>query len=128
MSYHPRPTSHIRGPSLANLQNGPSVPHPTLVARVNEKKAELTNLLQSRDLSGSLAKQMEELEAQLKVLSNGTEAVAVVLSNWNSVLRAIHMAGQGLADATREPSTGDDAVPAQRLPQTLVRIPTNKEV
>lgn len=82
-----------------------------LVARINEKKAELENLKQLRDLSGGLAAQMQALEEKLSTLSEGTEgrtplsrwclpksdngyatAVAAVLSNWHNVLRAINMA------------------------------------
>lgn len=127
MSYQPRPTSHIRGPSLANLQDGPSAPHPTLVARVNEKKVELESLLQLKSLSAELAKQMEDLDAQLRVLSNGTEAVAAVLSNWNNVLRAIHMASQGVSGLAGAQNGGQESAPGSRLPVILVRIPTKKE-
>lgn len=80
-----------------------------LQQRINEKKVELENLKQLRDLSAGLAGQMEQLEEKLGTLSNGTEgmqqsidwcrqcrssslAVAAVLSNWHNVLRAIHMA------------------------------------
>lgn len=35
---------------------------------------------------------MEQLEQKLGTLSDGTEAVAAVLSNWHNVLRAISMA------------------------------------
>ena len=45
----------------------------TLVARINEKKAELENLKQLRDLSGGLAAQMQALEEKLSTLSEGTE-------------------------------------------------------
>jgi DASH complex subunit DAD2 len=48
-------------------------------------------------LSAGLADQMQQLEAKLNTLSNGTEAVAEVLGNWNHVLRAIHMASGKLA-------------------------------
>lgn len=44
-----------------------------LVARINEKKAELENLKQLRDLSGGLAAQMQALEEKLSTLSHGTE-------------------------------------------------------
>lgn len=44
-----------------------------LVARINEKKAELENLKQLRDLSGGLAAQMQALEDKLSTLSDGTE-------------------------------------------------------
>ena len=44
-----------------------------LVARISEKKAELDNLKQLRDLSGGLAAQMQALEEKLSTLSEGTE-------------------------------------------------------
>lgn len=47
-----------------------------LVARINEKKAELENLKQLRDLSGGLAAQMQALEEKLSTLSGGTEGWA----------------------------------------------------
>lgn len=46
-----------------------------LMARINEKKAELENLKQLRDLSGGLAAQMQALEEKLSTLSDGTEGV-----------------------------------------------------
>lgn len=82
-----------------------------LLARINEKKAELENLKELRDLSAGLAGQMQMLEEKLATLSDGTEgmqmiglvtlphlvlmlliAVALVLGNWHNVLRAISMA------------------------------------
>lgn len=78
-----------------------------LLARIEEKKAELENLKQLRDLSAGLAGQMQMLEEKLSTLSDGTEgiqywfwevhyltspAVALVLGNWHNVLRAISMA------------------------------------
>lgn len=100
-----------------------------LVARINEKKAELENLKQLRDLSGGLAAQMQALEEKLSTLSDGTEAVAAVLSNWHNVLRAINMASlkvpkpsQGEEDANAK-SKSETEVP---LPQTLVRIPVGQ--
>ena len=47
-----------------------------LVTRINEKKAELDNLKQLRDLSGGLAAQMQALEEKLSTLSEGTEGRA----------------------------------------------------
>ena len=108
MSYSSRPLpSHLRQASTSNsTSNGQS---PILLARINEKKAELENLKQLKDLSAALAGQMQMLEDKLATLSDGTEgmrsiysfgfgqplislAVATVLSNWHNVLRAISMA------------------------------------
>jgi len=87
---------------------GPAGQSPLLVARINEKKIELENLRELRELSAQLAGQMEMLEEKLGTLANGTEgdcvldsqnvqvltklAVAAILSNWHNVLRAIRMA------------------------------------
>ena len=46
---------------------------PALVARINDKKAELESLRQLRDLSADLAGQMEALQGKLEILGNGTE-------------------------------------------------------
>ncbi len=81
---HSRPSS-----GLATSNNTQSS---ALQARINEKKAELESLKQLRDLSAGLAGQMQQLEDKLATLSNGTQAVAEVLSNWNGVLRAVYMA------------------------------------
>lgn len=65
-------SSHMRQPSLSANSGGHS---PALVARVNEKKAELENLKELRDLSAAAATQMEALEQKLATLSDGTEGV-----------------------------------------------------
>ncbi|KAK3673858.1 DASH complex subunit dad2 [Recurvomyces mirabilis] len=127
MAYSHRQTtlpSHIRPSSGFANNASASTQSSALQARINEKRVELENLKQLRDLSGGLAGQMQQLEEKLATLSNGTEAVAAVLGNWNNVLRAIHMASTKIP----RPKENDDAeAPAAEeeipLPQTLVRIP-----
>jgi DASH complex subunit DAD2 len=112
MSYSSRPLpSHLRHGSTSSSLAASSGQSPVLLARIDEKKAELENLKQLRDLSAGLAGQMEMLEEKLATLSDGTEgrisndvssynnsadslftAVATVLGNWHNVLRAISMA------------------------------------
>ena len=46
---------------------------PALLQRIEEKKAELENLRELRDLSAAVATQMEALEQKLSTLSGGTE-------------------------------------------------------
>ncbi|KAJ8131035.1 hypothetical protein O1611_g2588 [Lasiodiplodia mahajangana] len=96
-----------------------------LLARVNEKKAELENLRELRDLSAAVADQMEALQQKLATLSDGTEAIATVVGNWHNVLQAINMASAKIPN----PRAADDGQAAAEvsegpLPQTLVRIPT----
>lgn len=131
---HVRPSSGLAHTAAASTQSA------LLQSRINEKKVELENLRQLRDLSAGLAGQMQQLEEKLATLSNGTEAVAAVLSNWHNVLRAISMAS-GRAIAARHctdqnaenvvaklptPKDGEDESDATPLPQTLVRIPIHQ--
>ncbi|KAK3722745.1 DASH complex subunit dad2 [Vermiconidia calcicola] len=124
MSYASRPNglpSHIR-PSSGLANPGASTQSSALQARINEKKAELESLKQLRDLSAGLAGQMQQLEDKLSTLSNGTQAVAEVLGNWNHVLRAIHMASASIP----RPKDAEDEEKPRQLPQTLVRIPVQQ--
>ncbi|EPS37176.1 hypothetical protein H072_9241 [Dactylellina haptotyla CBS 200.50] len=101
-----------------------------LVNRINEKKIELENLKQLRDLSANLAKQLRELEGKLGTLTNGTEVVATVLANWHNVLRAISLASAHLPPPKEPKAEGDEQedIPQEQRPQVypemLVRIPT----
>ena len=56
---------------------GASGHSPLLLGRVSEKKLELENLRELRDLSAQLASQMEMLETKLSTLANGTEGVTL---------------------------------------------------
>jgi len=68
--------SQMRRPSMG-VPGTNSSHSPALVARVNEKKAELANLKELRDLSAQLASQMEMLENKLATLADGTEGTAL---------------------------------------------------
>ncbi|KAF1354893.1 DASH complex subunit Dad2-domain-containing protein [Delphinella strobiligena] len=124
MSYRPSGLpSHLRHPSIASSSSSTSQSS-ALQHRINEKRAELDNLKQLRDLSAGLAGQMEQLEDKLSTLSDGTEAIATVLSNWHTVLRAIHMASAQIPQpksAGGEPNAAEETKP--QLPLPLVRIP-----
>ena len=77
MSYSGRPLpSHLRHPSTSNVQSS-SGQSPVLLARINEKKAELANLKELQALSAGLADQMQTLEEKLATLSDGTEGKAM---------------------------------------------------
>lgn len=71
-SYNGPLMSSLRHPS-AGCSQASSNPSPMLVARINEKRAELENLRQLRDLSSGLASQMQTLEDKLSTLSDGAE-------------------------------------------------------
>jgi DASH complex subunit DAD2 len=77
MSYSSRPLpSHLRQPSTSgNANSAPTGQSQVLLARINEKKLELENLRQLRDLSAGLAGQMSVLEEKLATLADGTEGI-----------------------------------------------------
>ena len=64
-------SSHMRGQSTS----ASGAQSPALLARIEEKKAELENLRELRDLSAAVASQMETLEQKLSTLSDGTEGM-----------------------------------------------------
>ena len=78
MSYQgpSQPKPGLRHPSMGPHDSASTGQSRMLVARINEKKAELENLKQLRDLSGGLAAQMQALEEKLSTLSEGTEGWA----------------------------------------------------
>ncbi|KAL8813833.1 MAG: hypothetical protein Q9223_006905 [Gallowayella weberi] len=128
MAYSNRPMN--TGPRHTSFggQSASSGQSPILLARINEKKAELENLKQLRDLSAGLAAQMQTLEEKLSTLSDGTQAVAAVLSNWHTVLQAINMASMKIPKPKVTESGGaTEIIPENQLPQTLVRIPVDQE-
>ncbi|KAI0479053.1 DASH complex subunit Dad2-domain-containing protein [Xylariaceae sp. FL0804] len=145
MAYSTRSVSgHLRQSSVSSNPNAPSTGQSTmLLARINEKKAELDNLKELRDLSAAVADQMEALEQKLATLSDGTEAIATVVGNWHNVLQAINMASGAITPSGSLPNQrtltmaakipnpgsgdgGETGAPERPmpLPQTLVRIPT----
>jgi DASH complex subunit DAD2 len=72
MSLHTRSLStQLRG--TENPTASVASQSPALAARVVEKKAELESLKELRDLSASVASEMEALEQKISTLSDGTE-------------------------------------------------------
>jgi DASH complex subunit DAD2 len=66
----------LRQPSTSGNVNSTSTGQSqVLLARINEKKLELENLRQLRDLSAALAGQMSVLEEKLATLADGTEGM-----------------------------------------------------
>ena len=80
MSYSSRPLpSHLRQPSTSGTASAASTGQsPILLARINEKKAELENLKELKEMSASLAGQMSVLEEKLATLADGTEGMLYV--------------------------------------------------
>ena len=83
MAYTSRPTSMLppgsSGASLRQPSNhGVSQQQSSaLTTRIASKKAELEHLRQLRDLSATLATQMQTLEAKIGTLNDGTEGLLI---------------------------------------------------
>ena len=112
-----RPSSFYAQPNHTTQSTSSS--NSALQSRINQKRQELENLRQLRDLSAHLATQMGTLEEKLATLRDGTEAVSEVLKNWSNVMGVLRMVGGQLGKvAVQEKQMEED-----RLPGTLVRIP-----
>ncbi|PWY64711.1 hypothetical protein BO70DRAFT_366934 [Aspergillus heteromorphus CBS 117.55] len=103
-----------------------------LASRIALKRAELDNLRQLCEMSGTLALQMQALENKIGTLKDGAQAVACVLANWDNVLRAINMASSKAVGLNTQ--TGLTLDPANKnmhqtssMPATLVRIPVSQQ-
>jgi len=115
-----RPSTHFSSTHTSLLQ-----------ARIASKRTELQNLTQLRDLSANLASQLAALEAKLGTLKDGAASVALVLANWENVLRAIGLAAMkvprpsdtGTDEENGETGTKEKIETTQELPVPLVRIP-----
>ena len=126
--------SALRQPSVNSQQSQSSQSSQqsaALSARIASKKAELEDLRHLRDLSGTLAGQMAQLEEKLGTLRDGTEAVAMVMANWDHVLKAISLASMKAAkvaetngQAAQEKEAEEDE--GKKLPVTLIRIPVQE--
>lgn len=136
---------NARGPSLPSSTSNTSslrshslqAPNSALQARINQKRQELQNLTQLRDLSSTLTQQLETLETKLGTLRDGAQSVALVLANWENVLGVIRMVGMS---APLVPKAEEDAVEeedgksergkaqGQELPVPLVRIPVQSKM
>ncbi|GES65105.1 DASH complex subunit DAD2 [Aspergillus terreus] len=113
-------SSGLRQPNLSGI---PPQQSSALAARIAAKKTELENLKQLRDMSATLAMQMQALETKIGTLKDGTEAVACVLANWDNVLRAISMASTKAAAIQGPEGHMPEQSQAPLMPATLVRIP-----
>ena len=83
-------SSSASNPASSSSSTSASTSH--LQARISQKRAELAHLQSLRDSSATLASQLSVLETKLSTLKDGAQSVALVLANWDNVLRAIGMA------------------------------------
>ncbi|KAL1920292.1 uncharacterized protein VTP21DRAFT_1438 [Calcarisporiella thermophila] len=112
-----RPSSRSGGTinnltSTANSEITRSIATNPLQIKKEEKLKELNNLLLLRGMSEKMVGYFEEIGRGMSELSEGCEAVAQVLNNWQNVFRTISLASQGPKDDLNG-----------ERPPTLVQIP-----
>ncbi|CUM56444.1 unnamed protein product [Debaryomyces tyrocola] len=90
--------------------------------KIAEKKAELENLNEIKNFTSILTNQLDELENKLDYMAEGTESVALVLSNWQNVVKSVSLASLGLLKYSEKDY--DTGAP---LPECLVRIKLDKD-
>lgn len=90
--------------------------------KIAEKKAELENLNEIKKFTSILTNQLDELENKLDYMAEGTESVALVLSNWQNVVKSVSLASLGLLKYSEKDY--DTGAP---LPECLVRIKLDKD-
>ncbi|KAK6204376.1 DASH complex subunit Dad2-domain-containing protein [Scheffersomyces amazonensis] len=93
-----------------------------LQQKIAEKKDDLEKLQEFRSLTSELATYLEGIGDRLDQMKEGTESAALILANWQNVVKAISLASLGLlkySDKDYETKTP--------LPEALVRIKLDKD-
>lgn len=100
----------------------PPKPTQSIQQKVIEKRAELDYLRDIRKTTSTLTGQLHELEGKLDTMADGAESAALVLSNWQNVVKSVSLASLGLMNYSKK-----DYEELQPLPECLVRIKLEKE-
>lgn len=95
-----------------------------ILQKITEKRNELESLNEIKKFSAMLNSQLEELEDKMNCMAEGTESVALVLSNWQNVVRSVSLASLGLLKYTAKEKDEKTTMP---MPECLVRIRLDSE-
>lgn len=90
--------------------------------KIADKREELNHLTELKKFTAILNTQLETLESKLNDMAEGTEAVALVLSNWQNVVNSVSLASLGLLKYSQR-----DYEESTPLPEYLVRIRLEEE-
>lgn len=93
-----------------------------LQTKIEQKEDELRDLQEIRSYTGTLAAQLEQIEEKLDEMAGGVESVALVLSNWQSIMNLVSLASLGLLNYSKK-----DYETGCPLPEPLVRINLHKD-
>lgn len=112
-----KPTAYPHFPTLCR-----STMSTHIQQKISEKRAELDHLNEIRRFTAILTGQLDTLESKLNDMAEGTEAVALVLSNWQNVVNLVSLASLALLKYSQ-----GDYETGTPLPEYLVRIPLDKD-
>lgn len=100
----------------------------SIYQKIAEKRENLEKLREFKQLTSDLVNQLESIGNKLETMNEGTTSVALILSNWKSVIQSISLASMALInqqnnhddDNNNNNSTkqGED----EKFPEPLVRI------
>ncbi|KAK7680131.1 DASH complex subunit dad2 [Cerrena zonata] len=75
-------------------------PPRTVQQKIEQKRAELEYLQEIHKITDVLTNQLDDLDSKLEVMSDGAESAALVLSNWQNVVKSVSLASLGLMKYT----------------------------
>lgn len=90
--------------------------------KIEDKRAELRSLSEIRNYTEMLKAQLVDLEDKLDGMVQGSDSVALVLSNWKTVVKSVSLASLGLYKYSEK-----DYEDLSPLPEGLVRVNLEKD-
>lgn len=97
----------------------------SIYQKIAEKRENLEKLREFKQLTSDLVNQLESIGDKLETMNEGTTSVALILSNWKSVIQSISLASMALINQQNN-HDNDDNNPKQgedeKFPEPLVRI------
>ncbi|KAG9284229.1 hypothetical protein G9A89_002039 [Geosiphon pyriformis] len=103
---------------------------PTLLEKLQEKQLEYENLVLVKETSAQLAAHFTALAERLEELNGGCQAVANVLSNWQTVFKAVMMTetNSGFINPNINPSDSTQSTTQNREDQQSKNNHNNEDV
>ena len=86
--------------------------------KIAEKRQDLERLQEFKQLTEQLANQLDQIGDKLDTMKDGAASVALILANWQNVIKSISLASLGLANSQSS---------SEPLPEPLVRVRLDKD-
>jgi DASH complex subunit DAD2 len=86
--------------------------------KIAEKRQDLERLQEFKELTEQLATQLDQIGDKLDTMKDGAASVALILANWQNVIKSISLASLGLVNSQSSSNS---------LPEPLVRVRLDKD-